>query len=88
MTKILVSIDKLLNIKKGAITITMCTTEDKAIITLISVFVTQTTLTIILPKILNEIIKSIKVSGEIKGINRIRPIPPNFRRIPASSIDP
>lgn len=88
ITITLVIIDRLLYIKNGTTTITMCTTDDKAIITLISILVTQIVLIITLPKTLNEITKSIKLKEFKKGKNRIKPIPPNFNRIPANSMDP
>jgi len=88
ITIILVIIDTLLYIRKGTATITIWTTDDKAIITLISIFVTQISLTLILPNTLSETITSIKLKELNKGINRINPIPPNFNKMPANSIDP
>lgn len=88
ITKIDVITDKLLKSINGEITIAIWTTEDSAIITLRSIFVKQTTLTARLPKILNDTNISTTFNSLIRGINRINPIPPSFRRIPANSIDP
>ena len=66
----------------------ICTTEEYAIITFISLFIKQTILKRDPPNREKIITNKIKFSFLMNKINRTKPYPPSFNKTPAKIIDP
>lgn len=74
--------------KRLTIIIAMCTTEEYAIITFISLNVKHATLRIIPPNRPTTIMRAIILYTAIKAMTRIIPYPPSFNNTPAKIIEP
>jgi len=66
----------------------MCTTEEYAIITFISLFIKHTTLNSLPPNKEKIIKNKVRFSLFTNMIIRINPYPPNFNKTPAKIMDP